>query len=92
MELSQLVAANDVQRQWPKIVARTKAGQGAVGVTENDEIIGVFVSAHEYELMRGKALRQLLRERLRSGEPTYTSNEVLDFAKKRLQRSRKKKA
>jgi hypothetical protein len=91
IELNKVIAARDFRERWSDIVAGAKAGGGPIGVTEGKELVGVFVSSKDYESMCGIALRRLLRERVRADEPTYSSSEALEFAKRRLKRIRKKR-
>lgn len=91
IQVNQIVSAKEFHDDWPKYVAQTQAGQGPIGVAKGDEIVGVFLSVEDYEAAFGAAVKRLLRRRIRSGGPTFSSENVLDRVKAHLRKKSKRK-
>ena len=91
IEVNQIVSAKEFQDDWSKYLAQTQAGQGPIGVTEGEQVVGVFLSVDDYEAAYGTAVRRMLRHRMRAGGPTYSSAQVLTHVKGQLRKKRKAK-
>ena len=67
IEVRQLDSAKQFQDEWSKYKAQTQAGQGPIGVTKGEQVVGVFLSVDDYEAAYGMAARRMLRHRMRAG-------------------------
>jgi hypothetical protein len=91
IELDQMVSAKEFQHELSKYLAQTRAGQGPIGVTEGEQVVGVFLSVHDYEAAYGAAIGRMLRHRIRAGGPTYSAAQVLAHVKSRIRKTHKAK-
>jgi PHD/YefM family antitoxin component YafN of YafNO toxin-antitoxin module len=81
-----LISTDEFRRDLEKFVAAAKAGQGPVVLMDGSEVVGVFLSAEEYEAMFGVAVRDLLSQRM-SG-PTVTDQTARSRVQKVLDKNR----
>jgi len=74
VETENLVPADKFRKQLDKYVAAAREGNGPVAVTQNSEVVGLFISPQEYEAMSGVAVRDLLASRSRG--PSVSQEEA----------------
>ena len=91
IELRQLVSAREFTDDWSKYKTQTQAGNGPIGVTEGEQVVGVFLSVEDYEAAYGAAIGRMLKRRMRAGGPTYSPAQVLQHVKGRLRKYKKAK-
>jgi prevent-host-death family protein len=64
IETNNLVSAEEFRREFEKYLRASRQGCGPIAVTRDAEVVGVFISAEEYEAMFGAAVKRLLTERM----------------------------
>ena len=69
-----VISTEEFRRGLDRYVAAARQGGGPVAVTQDSEVVGVFVSASEYEALHGAAVRALLRSRMKG--PTVSLDEA----------------
>ena len=65
VETKALVSADKFREQMDKYIAAARDGSGPVGVTQDSEVVGFFISPQAYEAMFGAAVKGLLASRAR---------------------------
>lgn len=84
-----LVSAREFRRNLDKYLTAAQDGEGPVAVLNGATVMGYLIGPEEYELVRGKAIRKLLKERMKG--PTISHEQVRNDIQKIVQgRSRTK--
>lgn len=75
IEAKNLVSADEFRGNWDRFLRRAKQGRGPIAVTENEQVVGVFMGAADYEAMAGRQVKKLLQERMKG--PTISHEEAM---------------
>jgi hypothetical protein len=87
VDTDNLVSAENFRKHFDRYVAAATQGRGPVAVTQDSEVIGVFMSPAEYDALFGDEIAELLRSREKG--PTVSHAEVRKRAKQVIARYRK---
>lgn len=85
VDTNNLVPAEQFQRELGKYIAELRQGSGPLAITEDAQVVGVFISKDEYEALYGAAIKSLLAER--SQGPTVSHEEVRSHVRNVIKRS-----
>ena len=83
-KVENLVSARKLRKNLNKYLDAASAGQGPVAVSNGSKVMGYLIGPDEYEAVRGKAIRKLLKERMKG--PTVTHEDVRKAMQKIVQR------
>jgi prevent-host-death family protein len=87
VETENLVTAEAFQQDFDLFVAAARKGSGPVAITRDSEVIGVFLSAAEYDALNGAAVKKLLKSREKG--PVVSHASVRRQAEQVIRRRRK---
>lgn len=87
VEINNLVSSREFRKNLEQYIAAAKGGSGPVGVTEDSQVVGFFISRKEYEALYGAATQELLAARMKG--PTVSHEEVREHIRKLVRRGRK---
>ena len=76
IESENMVSAVDFQKHFERYNDLAREGKGPFAVTDNAKLVGVYISADEYEAMFGTAVRALLNERAKGPKVAHQSVKV----------------
>ena len=89
VETDNLVSADEFKKHLDKYVKAAEQGSGPIAVMRDAEVVGIFMSAAEYEAMFGTAVRKLLASRIEESE-TIAHEEVGGSVREAVRRAGKK--
>lgn len=75
-------------KEGRRLLAGVQKKEGPIALTQDSEIIGVFLSLEEYEALQTAVLRKLLRSRLQG--PTVPHEEVAARIREKVRRMKKR--
>ncbi|MCI0357386.1 MAG: type II toxin-antitoxin system Phd/YefM family antitoxin [Planctomycetaceae bacterium] len=87
VDTDNLVSAEKFRKHFDQYVDAARQGRGPVAVTQNSEVVGVFMSPEEYDAMFGHEIAALLKSREKG--PTVSHEEVRKRAKQIIARHKK---
>jgi prevent-host-death family protein len=80
IDTDNLVTLEQFRDNLAEYVGAARAGGSALAVTQNSEVVGVFLSNAEYEALCGTAVKELLTAR--ADGPTVAHDEVRKHMRK----------
>jgi len=83
-----LVSADEFRGHCGRYLQRAKKGLGPIAVSENDQVIGVFIGAADFEAMAGRAMKELLESRLKG--PTISHDEAMSRIEAAIKRKKRR--
>jgi len=83
-----IITESEFQKNIRKYLRRDPAELGPIGVRSGKQMIGVYLSADEFNSLYAAAIRGLLRSRAKG--KTVTQAEAQDRVQRRLQANRNK--
>lgn len=86
--VNQVVTEAELKKNIKQYVRMAPGGQGPIGVRAGKQIVGVYLSADEFDSLYAAAIRGLLRSRATG--PTVTQSEARKRIQRRLQKLAKK--
>lgn len=88
VDMRNLVSAQRFKKDLNQFLDAAKEGSGPVAVTQDSEVVGVFLSLQQFEALCDREMHDLIESRL--NEPTISHEEVKERLKKRLKNRTKK--
>jgi prevent-host-death family protein len=82
VDTSNLVTEDQFRNKLDKYVAAARKGQGPIAITRDAEVLGFFISAHEYESLFGLTIHELLASRARGD--TVSHEDARDHIRKTI--------
>jgi prevent-host-death family protein len=83
-----LVSAEEFRNGLEKYLEAARKGSGPIGITQDSEVIGFFITAEDYERLYGAAIKKLLSSRMKC--KTVSTKEVRTRIRSLLQERSKK--
>ncbi len=87
VDTENLVSAEKFRKHFDRYVAAASQGRGPVAVTQDSEVIGVFMSPAEYDSLFGHEIAELLKSREKG--PTVSHEEACRRAREVIARHKK---
>lgn len=85
IDTDNLVTTEQFRENLDQYITTARAGGSPVAVTQNAEVVGVFLSKAEYESLCGAAVKELLTARAHG--PTVSHDEVRKHMRKIVKRT-----
>ncbi len=87
VDTENLVSAEKFRKHFDRYVAAASQGRGPVAVTQDSEVIGVFMSPAEYDSLFGHEIAELLKSREKG--PTVSHEDACRQLEKVVKRRRR---